>query len=106
MQVARNLLGNALKYTPNGGTVTVRSDAAGGQANAYFDDTGIGISEEDLDHLFEKFYRVRNDATQDIEGNGLGLAIVQAIVEQHRGQVQVQSKVGEGSCFSFYLPLV
>jgi signal transduction histidine kinase/DNA-binding NarL/FixJ family response regulator len=106
MQVARNLLGNALKYTPNGGKVTVRSDAANGKANAYFADTGIGISEDDLAHLFEKFYRVRSDATQDIEGNGLGLAIVQAIVEQHQGQVQVQSKVGEGSCFSFHLPLM
>jgi signal transduction histidine kinase/DNA-binding response OmpR family regulator len=106
MQVARNLLGNALKYTPNGGTVTVRSDAAGHTANAYFNDTGIGISEEDQAHLFEKFYRVRSDDTQDIEGNGLGLAIVQAIVEQHHGQVLVESKLGEGSCFSFALPLV
>jgi signal transduction histidine kinase/DNA-binding response OmpR family regulator len=106
MQVARNLLGNALKYTPNGGRVTVRSDTVNGQANAYFDDTGIGISEDELAHLFEKFYRVRNDATQDIEGNGLGLAIVQAIVDQHHGQVHVTSKVGEGSCFSFDLPLV
>jgi len=104
MQVARNLLGNALKYTPNGGKVTVRSDGANGQANAHFEDTGIGISDEDIGRLFKKFYRVHSDATQDIEGNGLGLAIVQSIVEQHHGLVQVRSKLGQGSCFSFSLP--
>lgn len=105
MQVARNLLGNALKYTPDGGKVTVRSERHDDMVHAYFDDTGIGISAEDMEHLFEKFYRVQSDDTQDIEGNGLGLAIVKAIVEQHHGQVNVESTLKKGSSFSFCLPL-
>jgi len=124
-QVARNLLGNAIKYTPNGGQITVSSqvdsaDADPGSAyradadpgSAYrqlacvkFKDTGFGIPEESLPHLFEKFFRVRDDQTQDIEGNGLGLAIVKSILSQHGGKVQVESVYGKGSCFSIHLPL-
>jgi signal transduction histidine kinase/DNA-binding response OmpR family regulator len=104
-QVARNLLGNAIKYTPNGGQITVTSQVEDRLARVSFKDTGLGISEENLPHLFEKFYRVRDDKTQDIEGNGLGLAIVKSIIEQHGGQVQVESVYGKGSCFSINLPL-
>jgi two-component system NtrC family sensor kinase len=104
-QVARNLLGNAIKYTPNGGQITVTSLVENSHACVWIKDTGLGIPEESLPHLFEKFYRVRDDQTQDIEGNGLGLAIVKSIVEQHGGKVQVESEYGKGSCFSFHLPL-
>ena len=104
-QVARNLLGNAIKYTPDGGLITVSSQVDDQVACVKFHDTGFGIPEESLSHLFEKFYRVSTDETQDIEGNGLGLAIVKSIVEQHRGSVSVESLLGSGSTFSFSLPL-
>lgn len=105
-QVARNLLGNAIKYTPNGGHIWVNAHLTNGKVRVDVRDTGIGIPEEALPHLFQKFYRVHTDATQDIEGNGLGLAIVKAIVEQHGGTITVESKEGEGSCFSFTLSLL
>ncbi len=105
-QVARNLLGNAIKYTPNGGQIMVMSAAVNQMVCVKFKDTGFGIPEESLPHLFEKFYRVRTDQTQDIEGNGLGLAIVKSIIEQHGGKISVESLLGNGSTFSFSLPLV
>lgn len=104
-QVARNLLGNAMKYTPNGGKVILSGKAIDGIVRVDFQDTGIGIPADSLPHIFEKFYRVYNDATQDIEGNGLGLAIVKSIVEQHGGQITVESTEGKGSCFSVTLKL-
>ena len=104
-QVARNLLGNAIKYTPNGGQITVSSAVENQTVCVQFKDNGFGIPEESLPHLFEKFFRVRTDQTQDIEGNGLGLAIVKSIVEQHGGKVSVESLLGKGSTFSVSLPL-
>jgi signal transduction histidine kinase len=104
-QVTRNLLSNAIKYTPNGGHIVVSNEFANGNVLVEVKDTGFGIPEESIPHLFEKFYRVRLDQTQDIEGNGLGLAIVKSIIEQHGGQVDVKSVLGQGSCFSFRLPL-
>jgi signal transduction histidine kinase len=102
-QVVRNLLGNAIKYTPNGGQIRLRSYLEDGKVTVEIQDNGFGIPEEALPHIFEKFYRVYSEATQDIEGNGLGLAIVKSIVEQHGGQITVESEVGKGSCFSFAL---
>jgi len=104
-QVFRNLVSNAIKYTPDGGQVTLTADANGAFAQVAVQDTGIGIPASDLPFIFDKFYRVSSDATQDIEGNGLGLAIVKSIVEQHGGQVSVESAVGKGSTFSVLLPL-
>jgi signal transduction histidine kinase len=105
-QVARNLIGNAIKYTPPGGQVAVTAEARGNTVQVTVQDTGIGIPPADLPHIFDRFYRVQTDATRDIEGNGLGLAIVKAIVEQHAGQIAVESTVGQGSRFSFSLPLL
>jgi signal transduction histidine kinase len=104
-QVARNLIGNAVKYTPSGGRVAVTAEARGNTVQVTVQDTGIGIPPADLPHIFDRFYRVQTDATRDIEGNGLGLAIVKAIVEQHGGQITVESTVGQGSRFVFTLPL-
>ena len=104
-QVFRNLVGNAIKYTPEGGAVTLTAETEGEFARVVVQDTGLGIPADDLPFIFDKFYRVSSDATQEIEGNGLGLAIVKAIVEQHGGQVSAESKVGEGSVFSVRLPL-
>ena len=105
-QVARNLLGNAIKYTPVGGKIWLTSFVLNGKVRVDIRDSGIGIPAEAIPHLFQKFYRVHTDATQDIEGNGLGLAIVKSIVEQHGGQIQVESKEGEGSTFSFELETI
>jgi signal transduction histidine kinase len=69
-------------------------------------DTGAGIPKEDLPFIFDRFYRAHNQGTNGVEGNGLGLAIVKSIVEQHGGQVSVESEIGKGSCFTTTLPLV
>jgi two-component system phosphate regulon sensor histidine kinase PhoR len=102
-QVARNLIGNAIKYTPEGGRITVSTQIANGAVQTRVQDNGIGIPAEALPHLFSKFFRVRSEETQDIEGNGLGLAIVKSIIEKHNGQIQVESTPGKGSCFGFTL---
>ena len=104
-QVARNLLGNAIKYTPNSGKIQLKGCVVDGKIKVEIQDNGVGIPEDALPHIFEKFYRVYSEATQDIEGNGLGLAIVKSIIEQHGGQITVESAVGRGSCFSFILKL-
>jgi len=102
-QVARNLLGNAIKYTPAGGKISMNLTVNNGKVCVAVHDTGIGIPAEAIPHLFQKFYRVHTDATQDIEGNGLGLAIVKSIIEQHGGEIKVESEEGKGSTFSFSL---
>lgn len=100
-----NLLGNALKYTPAGGRITVRYLEAEGRAIVEVTDTGLGVPLEAQPHLFERFYRVKNAATRHIPGSGLGLAIVKAIVTEHGGQVWVSSAEGQGSTFGFSIPL-
>jgi len=105
-QALRNLIGNAIKYTSNAGTVTLSLEHESNMAVIHIQDTGYGIPADDLPFIFDRFYRARNDNVQDIEGNGLGLAIVKSIVEQHGGQISVESKPGIGSCFTFALPLV
>jgi len=67
-------------------------------------DTGLGIPEEDLSHIFERFFRVKNEKTRYISGTGLGLAIVKSIVEAHHGRIEVESEVDKGTCFSIYFP--
>lgn len=104
-QVLRNLVGNAIKYTPNGGQVRVSAAIDGPDILLEVRDNGIGIPEEALPHLFEKFYRVEHESTKDIEGNGLGLAIVKSLVEQHQGKISVTSVLDEGTCFTVRLPL-
>ncbi len=104
-QVLRDLINNAMKYTPNGGTIQLSLDASDYAAVIKVQDTGYGIPSEDLPFIFDRFYRVRNNDTRGIEGNGLGLAIVKSIIVRHGGQISVESKIGKGSCFTFTLPL-
>jgi signal transduction histidine kinase/DNA-binding response OmpR family regulator len=104
-QVLHNLVGNAIKYTPNEGAVKLSLQADGCRVNIRVQDTGYGIPSGDLPHIFDRFYRVRNSGHDDIEGNGLGLAIVKAIAEQHGGDVSVESELGKGSCFTLTLPV-
>ncbi len=103
-QVLDNLLGNALKYTPAGGSVTVQAWEREDRVLVTVQDSGIGIPPEALPRVFEKFYRVPGAGTSQAPGTGLGLAIVKAIVEQHGGQVWAESQPGKGSTFGFFLP--
>ncbi|MCS6909005.1 MAG: response regulator [Anaerolineales bacterium] len=105
LQVLRNLVSNAIKYTPEGGQITLSASASGQAGQFQVRDTGLGIPAPDLPRIFEKFYRVHTTDREGIEGSGLGLAIVKAIVEQHGGQVAVESTLGRGSCFTVTLPL-
>jgi len=105
-QALRNLIGNAIKYTPDGGVITVSLEHQSNLVRIKIKDTGYGIPSSDLPHIFDRFYRVRNNGHDDIEGSGLGLAIVKCIANGHGGAVTVESEVGKGSCFSFTLPLI
>lgn len=103
-QVVANLLDNAIKYTPAGGSVNVRLTRQDGDLVVTVEDTGIGISPQDQEQLFQKFYRVRSPQTAHIPGTGLGLAIARSIVEQYGGRMWVRSTLGQGSVFGFALP--
>jgi signal transduction histidine kinase len=104
-QVINNLLSNAVKYTPEGGRISLETQISPHRAVIQIIDTGLGIPEDDIPRLFEKFYRVNRDEHMVSEGTGLGLAIVKAIVEQHNGSIWVESELGRGSVFNVLLPL-
>ena len=105
-QLFRNLIGNAIKYTPKRGTITISSGLNNGNFEVNIQDTGYGIPASDMPFIFNRFYRARNEKTNNVEGNGLGLAIVKSIIEQHNGQISVESETGKGSCFTMTLPLI
>lgn len=105
-QVVGNLLDNALNYTPPGGTVHVLLSHDDKNALVSVEDTGIGIPEEDLKYIFERFFRVERARSRARGGTGLGLAIVSEIIAKHGGKVWVESVEGKGSTFYFSLPLV
>lgn len=104
-QVVLNLLGNAVKYSPDGGTITVRVDSGEGEAEVAVEDQGIGIPAEALPRLFERFYRAANASAGGISGLGIGLYAVREIVTLHGGRITVASKEGHGSSFVVRLPL-
>ncbi len=104
-QVVDNIVVNALKYTPVGGRVEVGVSRADDKAVITCTDTGLGIAEQDLKHLFSAFYRSSNPAALSIPGTGLGLAISRRIVELHGGELSVESTLGQGSTFTLTLPL-
>ena len=104
-QVLRNLIDNAIKFTPKGGTIAVSTLSKDGKARISVSDTGKGIPEEDLSQIWERFYKVEKAHTPGSEGTGLGLSIVRKIIEQHGEEITVGSKLGEGTTFTFTLPL-
>jgi two-component system sensor histidine kinase VicK len=104
-RILNNLVSNAVKYTPAGGRVTVSLDVEGGTARLEVADTGIGIPEDSLKHLYEEFYRAPNARAEVKEGTGLGLSIARDLVIRHGGQIAVRSQVGQGTTFVLTFPL-
>jgi len=102
--VVANLVGNALKYTPEGGTIVVSVERVGDEAVLTCSDTGIGIAAQEQAHLFEEFLRSTDPAAIAQPGTGLGLAIVHRVVERHRGRIELESELGRGSTFRVLLP--
>jgi signal transduction histidine kinase len=103
-RVLNNLLGNALRYTPAGGSVTVQAEALAGSIRVTVEDSGEGISANDLPHVFDRFYRGEKSRNQATGGSGLGLAIAKGIVEAHGGKIGVESLPDKGARFYFTLP--
>lgn len=104
-QILNNLLSNAIKYTPEGKTVTLSAETRDHQIRIVIEDTGLGIPEDAIPKIFDRFYRVSRPEHMRVQGTGLGLAIVKAIVEQHGGEIEVESVLGEGTRFIVKLPI-
>ncbi len=104
-QLLLNLVDNAIKYTPEGGEVRMGLSKSEDRVHIYVSDTGIGISEEDLPHIFDRFFRVDKARSRAMGGTGLGLSIARSVVEAHGGDIHVTSKFGEGTTFYVSLPL-
>jgi signal transduction histidine kinase len=105
-QVFVNLIDNALRHTPAGGSVTVEVDATGNDAIMRVRDTGVGIPYRDIPHIFERFYVVDRSRTRESGGAGLGLAIVKGIIDAHSGTVMTESMLGAGTVFTVRLPIM
>ena len=103
-QVLRNLLDNAIKYSPDGGMIAVQAFRDDAKILVAVSDEGIGIPAEEWDRIFERFHRVENEITRRMRGAGLGLAVCRGIVEAHGGRIWAESQMGAGSTFCFTLP--
>jgi two-component system phosphate regulon sensor histidine kinase PhoR len=102
--VLRNLVHNAVKFTPSGGTITIAANAIGDQVELRCVDTGVGIRSDDLARIFERFWKADSSRRRDGEGSGLGLAIARHVVAAHQGTIRVESEVGRGTTFVVALP--
>ena len=100
-----NLVGNALKYTPEGGQVTINVEVTARQLTVSIADTGIGISPEDAERIFERFYRAKDPRVAKITGTGLGLTLAREVVRMHGGDISVESQIDQGSTFTMTLPV-
>ncbi|MEJ2555975.1 MAG: ATP-binding protein [Anaerolineae bacterium] len=103
-QVVTNLIGNAIKFTPEAGQVVVGARQSKDEIVVEVRDTGIGIPADSLDRIFTKFYRVPHRTGEQPEGTGLGLYIARQIIKAHAGRIWAESTVGQGSTFRFTLP--
>jgi signal transduction histidine kinase len=104
-QLLDNLISNAIKFTPEGGRVTVATSSRNGRASLEVSDSGIGIAPADREQIFERFFRAQAARKNAVKGAGLGLAITKAIVDAHGGSISVESEVGSGTSFRIDLPL-
>jgi signal transduction histidine kinase len=105
VQILVNLISNAYKYTPEGGRISIRARREGSSVRCEVEDTGIGMTPEEVDKLFTKFWRAEDERVRDQPGTGLGLNIAKNLVELHGGQIEVKSQKGTGSTFAFNVPL-
>ena len=105
-QVIVNVLSNSVKYTPVGGKIDVSVRCADEKISFRVQDNGIGIPEEDLDRIFERFYRVEKSRTSEMGGTGLGLAIARELIEAHGGDIRIESRLGEGTTVTVTLPIL
>jgi signal transduction histidine kinase len=103
--IFRNLLENAFKYSPAGGSVEIAAEIVGNHSLISVKDTGIGIAPSDLPYIFDRFFRVESENTASVGGSGLGLYIVHALVRAHGGTIDVRSEPGAGTTFTLRLPL-
>jgi signal transduction histidine kinase len=106
VQILVNLISNAYKYTPEGGSISIRARREGSSVRCEVEDTGIGMTPEEVDKLFTKFWRAADDHVRDQPGTGLGLNIAKNLVELHGGQIEVKSQKDTGSTFAFSMPVV
>ncbi len=104
-EVLTNLISNAINYTPQNGRISVSAQSDGSYVCVRVADTGLGIAPEEMQHIFTRFYRIKNEETRFIIGTGLGLPIVKSILAAHHGRIEVQSEEGKGSTFSAYIPI-
>ena len=104
-EVLENLLANALQYTDSGGSVRLFAQLEHQMVRIGVEDNGVGIAASDLPHIFERFYRADKSHSRETGGTGLGLSIARQIIVAHGQDLQVQSELGKGSCFFFFLPL-
>ena len=105
-EIFNNLISNAINYSPQGGRVSVSAKGLGAYMEIRVEDTGVGITEEELPKIFDKFYRVKNPKTRQVIGTGLGLAIVKGVVDAHQGSIQVESIPDKGTTFKILLPVI
>jgi len=105
LMALHNLVGNAVKYTPNGKTVSIVADASDKQLSVKVRDTGIGISESDAERIFERFYRAQDPRVSRITGSGIGLTLAREVIRLHGGDITVNSRLNEGSVFTLTLPV-
>lgn len=106
LQVLINLLSNAMSYTPEGGSITLQAKEEEGFIHLSISDSGKGIEEQDLKHIFDRFYRADRSRSRRLGGTGLGLAIAQGFVEAQKGKIWAESTPGKGSTFHLLLPSV
>ena len=103
-QVVLNLLANAIKFTPDGGSIKISASHKSGIFHVSISDTGIGIKDEHLEKIFDVFSQVDSSVTRSYEGTGLGLALAKQFVELHGGKIWAESRIGQGATFSFIIP--
>jgi len=101
-----NLIHNAVKFTPSGGSIRVLTEISPTHVIVSIKDTGIGIAPQDQAKIFEKFYRIRSSSQEEIEGNGFGLSMARAIARAHKGDITFESDISQGSTFKVSLPLL
>lgn len=104
-QVLRNLIDNAIKYSPDGGLIVVRGETYPREVIVSVSDQGVGIAPEHLNRLFEKYFRIESGLVRHMVGSGLGLPIAHTIVESHHGRIWAESQLGAGTTFFFALPI-